>query len=257
MKIKLAHLNPKTLILICILSTHAALSASFSVNPGADAFVTTGPSGNLSGNNYGGAGALSVAAPGLAQGEFQSVLQFNLLGAKSSFDTQFGVGLWSIQSVVLQLTAAAPNNALFNASAAGQFNLSWMENDSWIEGTGSPNTPALTGITFSTLNNFLSGADEGLGTFSYDGATSGSFSYSLSLSPSFSAEILSGNTISLRMFAADNAISYLSDSRSFGSASARPVLTITAVPEPGAISLSVLGLSILIWRRKVKRGARD
>src|SRR6266404_5777901 len=108
-----------------LLCLHAP-AASFSLNPSADAFVTTGPSGNLSISNYGGAGALSVASPDLPQGEFQSVLQFGLSGAKSSFDAQFGIGQWSIQSVTLQLTATSPNNAIFNASAAGQFGISWM-----------------------------------------------------------------------------------------------------------------------------------
>ena len=41
----------------------AAQAASFAANPTSDAFVTTGPTGNLSGNNYGGAGAVSVSAP--------------------------------------------------------------------------------------------------------------------------------------------------------------------------------------------------
>src|SRR5258705_2133501 len=113
--------------LLCLQSE----AATFSLNPGADAFVATGPSGNLKNNNYGGAGGLSVAAPNLSQGEFQSVLQFGLSGAKSSFDSQFGVCQWSIQSVTLQLTATAPNNPIFNASAAGQFTLSWMQNDGW------------------------------------------------------------------------------------------------------------------------------
>src|SRR5262245_12507685 len=120
-------INP--LLVAGMVSAFAFISspaATFSLNPGADAFVTSGTSGNLSNNNYGGAGALSVAAPGLAQGEFQSVLQFNLSGAKSSFDSQFGVGQWSIQSVTLQLTAAAPNNPIFNASGAGQLGISWM-----------------------------------------------------------------------------------------------------------------------------------
>ncbi len=44
----------------------SAQAAIFTLNPSADAFVTTRPSGNLSGDNYGGAGALSVAGPGLA-----------------------------------------------------------------------------------------------------------------------------------------------------------------------------------------------
>ena len=67
---------------------------------------------------------------------------------------------------------------------------------------------------------------------SINGATSGNSTYTLGLTPSFSADVLAGNTVSFRMFAADTAVSYLSDSRSFGTASARPLLTITAVPEP-------------------------
>src|SRR5215472_5783797 len=101
-------------------------AASFSLTPASDAFVTTGPSGDLSNNNYGGAGAIAVSAPGLAQGEFQSVLQFGLSGAKASFDSQFGAGQWTIQSVTLQLTATAPNNPIFNSNAPGQFSISWM-----------------------------------------------------------------------------------------------------------------------------------
>src|SRR5262252_5814947 len=114
-------------IALCGLLPRSGWAATFSLNPGADAFVTTGPSGNLSSSNYGGGGALSVAAPGLSQGEFQSVLQFSLAGAKSSFDSQFGAGQWSVHSVSLQLTAAAPNNPIFNASSAGQFSISWMQ----------------------------------------------------------------------------------------------------------------------------------
>jgi hypothetical protein len=242
--------------LFCLVGPVAALAASFSLNPTLDAFVTTGPSGNLAGNNYGGAGALSVAAAGLSQGEFQSVLQFNLASAKSSFDSQFGAGLWTIQSVTLQLTAAGPNNAIFNSSSSGQFRLSWMQNDSWTEGTGTPAAPTTTGITFSTLSNFVSVADETLGTFSFNGATNGGFSYSLNLTPSFSADILSGSTLSMRMFAADNAVSYLSDSRSFGTASARPLLTITAVPEPGAAALGILFIAGLACRQWSRRDTR-
>jgi len=246
----------KTAALVGALSALPGLSATFSLNPAADALVAAGPSGNLSNNNYGGAGALSVAAPGLSQGEFQSVLQFNLSAAKNSFDSQFGIGLWTIQSVTLQLTAVPPNNAIFNPSAAGQFRLSWMQNDGWTEGTGTPAAPTTTGITFSALSNFVSGADETLGTFSFNGATSGNFTYSLNLTPLFSADVLSGNNLSLRMFAADNSVSYLSDSRSFGTVSARPLLTITAVPEPGTLSLGLLCLSFFACRRQTLRNTR-
>jgi hypothetical protein len=227
--------------------------ATSSSNPTLDAFVTSGSSGNLANNNFGGAGALSLAAPGLGQGEFQSVLQFSTSAAKSSFDGLFGAGAWTIQSITLQLTATAPNNGIFNASAAGQFGVSWMQNDGWTEGTGTPGAPTTTGITFSTLSNFVSGADQSLGTFGFNGATNGNFTYTLNLAPSFSANILAGNTVSLRMFAADATVGFLSDSRSFGTVSARPLLTITAVPEPTVFSLSASLIPVLVWRMRRQR----
>jgi len=251
----------RTLLAICLAFLWSfepghSSGATFSLNPSADAFVTTGPTGNLSISNYGGAGALSVAASGLPQGQFQSVLQFGLAGAKSSFDTQFGAGQWSIQSVTLQLTAVPPNNPIFNASAAGQFSLSWMQNDGWTEGTGNPGLPTSNGITFSTLSNFVSGADEALGTFSFNGATNGNFIYTLNLTSSFSADILAGSTASLRMFAADGTVSFVSDSRSIPTTSFRPLLTINAVPEPGMLALGGVGVSLLAANRHKGRRFR-
>ncbi len=84
----------KTLVALAVLAAAslAAHGASFNTNSSADAFVTTGPSDNLADNNYGAAGSLSLAAPGLPQGEFQSVLQFNVGGATSSFNSTLGVG---------------------------------------------------------------------------------------------------------------------------------------------------------------------
>lgn len=156
--------------LLLFLGALRAWAATSSINPSADAFVTTGPTGNLSTTNYGTAGALSVAASGLSQGEFQSLLQFNLSGTKTSFDTQFGAGEWTIQSITLQLTATSPNNPLFNASAAGQMGISWMQNDAWMEGTGNPRHPSASGVTFSSLSGLMSPSDETLGTFAFNGA---------------------------------------------------------------------------------------
>ena len=228
-----------------------AHAATFNLNPSIDAFVTTGPSGNLSTSNYGGAGALSVAASGLSKGEFQSVLQFDLASARASFDTQLGAGQWHIQSISLSLTATSPGaNLIFNSSAAGQFGISWMQNDSWTEGTGTPATPTTTGITYTSLTDtFIGGGDENLGTFSFAGGTNGNSTYTLSLTPSFSADVLAGNTVSFRMFAADTAVSYLFDSRNFGTTSFRPLLSIVAVPEPGSLSLLAAGAALLFGAR--------
>src|SRR5581483_9794337 len=90
--------------------TFAARATSFTTTPIADAFVTTGTNGNLSSDNFGAAGALAIAAPGLPGGEFQSVLRFDLSGARSSFDAQFGAGQWAVQSAMLQLTASPHGN---------------------------------------------------------------------------------------------------------------------------------------------------
>ena len=154
------------------LSARAATSSS---NPTQDALVTAAnPT-----SNYGGAGALGAAAAAvLPQGEFDSLLQFNLAAAKASFDSAFGAGLWAIDGMTLQLTATAPNNSIFNGfgagpgatniNFAGQFAVKWMQNDSWTEGNGTPASASTTGgVTFSTLPIFVSGADESLGIFSF------------------------------------------------------------------------------------------
>ncbi len=114
-------------------------AATVTLNPVADAFVTTGPAGNLSGNNYGGAGALAIAAPGLANGKFQAA----------------------------------------------------------------------------------------------------------------------GDLVSLRLFAADNIVSYISNSRDYGTAAAHPVLSVVAVPEPGAVSLLAVGAALLFRPSRPKRSSRS
>jgi hypothetical protein len=228
------------------LATLPVQATVFTANPVADAFVATGLSGNLSANNYGGGGALALSAPGLANGEFQSVLQFDASGAKSLFDGLYGAGLWTLQSVTLQLSASTPNNAIFNANSAGSFGVSWMQNDSWTEGSGTPQSPGATGITYNTLQStFINPVmDEALGTFSYNGANSGTFVYTLNLPSGFAADVMAGNLVSLRLAAADSAVSYFFSSRSFGTAANRPVLTINAapVPEPGKAALLALGI---------------
>src|SRR5438105_11218654 len=127
--------------------------AVVNLTPSADAFVTTGPANNLATNNYGGGGSAALSAPGLSKGEFQSVLRFDTSTAKTSFDALYGPGAWTLQSVTLQLTAATVNNTIFNANAAGSFGLSWMQNDSWVEGSGTPSTPGTVGITYDTLQS--------------------------------------------------------------------------------------------------------
>jgi hypothetical protein len=243
----------KTGVLLFAALPFAAQAATFSANLVADAFVTTGSANSLSDSNYGGAGALSIAAPGSGKGEFQSVMRYDLSAALTFFNTTFGAGNWTVQSVSLQLTAQSANNAIFNTPAAGLFGVSWMENDSWAEGTGSPSSPSNVGITYnSLLNSFINtSADQALGAFSYSGATSGSFTYSLGFSSGLLSDVQSGDVVSLRLFSADSTMSGVFPSRTFGTPASRPLLTIDAlaVPEPSPLALASLTIvCCFAWR---------
>ena len=187
----------------------------FNSQPIADAFVTPGATGSLSSSNFGAAGSLAIAAGDLPQGQFQSVIKYDLSADVSAFNTEFGVGNWTVQSVSLTLTASPHGNAIFNAVAPGSFGISLMQNNSWTEGTGTGGAPTSEGISFNSLaNTYINNSiDQTLGTFSFAGNTSGANSYSLGLSSGLIANILGGDDVSLRLFAADNNVSYLLNSR--------------------------------------------
>lgn len=233
------------------LSTASVSAASISTVPIADAFVATGPTGNLSNNNYGGGGALGLAAPGLTNGEFQAVIKFDLSGVTSSLNAQFGMGQWSVQSVSLQLTSSPHNNVIYNDIVSGLFAVSLMQNTSWVEGSGNASNPATNGITYNTLQStFISNAaDQALGVLSFPGGSSGANLYSLTLSSGLDADILSGGLVSLRLYAADNQVSYLFSSRAMPALS-QPQLIVTAVPEPASLALAGL---FSIWLHRFCR----
>ena len=226
-----------------------AAASIVNLSPTADAFV----SASNASNNYGAAGALSVAASSLAKGEFQGYMKFDTSSAKSSFDATYGAGNWTLQSITLQLTAGAPNNPVFNSpAAAGQFSVTWIADDSWIEGTGNPSAPTTTGIAFNNQPSLAGAA--GLGTFSYNGATSGQTTYTLGLAPEFAADVSAGNLVSLHFLAADSSVAYVFNSVNNSTVGNRPVLAITAgTPEPATLSLLAAGVLFLARGKRGKR----
>jgi hypothetical protein len=232
--------------------------AAFSSQSMADAFVTSG--GSLSSSNFGGAGALAVSAGGLPQGEFQSVLKFNLAGAENSFNAQFGVGQWTIQSVTLELSSSPHGNSIFNNIAAGQFNVSLMQNNSWVEGTGTGGVPTSDGVSFNSLLGVYvnNAADQALGTFSFPGGSSGQNAYTLALSSGLVSDVMAGGDTSLRLFAADDSVSYLFSSRSGGTAAVQPTIVVdaVAVPEPGSATLCAAALFMFLLLQSVRRWIR-
>lgn len=232
--------------------------SSFSSSSIADAFVATGANGSLSSSNFGAAGAMSLSASGLPQGEFQSVLKFDLSGAANSFNAQFGAGQWTITSVTLKLNSSPHGNSIFNNIAAGQFNISLMQNNSWVEGTGTGGIPTSDGVSFNSLLGVYvnNAADQTLGTFSFPGGSSGQNSYTLGLSSGLVSDVMSGSDASLRLFAADSTVSYLFSSRSGGAASPTIVVDAAAIPEPGSVTLCAVALTLLLLWQSVRRWMR-
>jgi len=216
------------------------------LDPIADAFVATGVGGSLNGNNFGAAGSLAVSAGGLPGGQFQSVLKFDLSGARSALDAEFGAGKWVLDSVGLKLTSSPHGNPIFNLAAPGQFGVSLMQNNAWQEGTGTGGKPGTVGISFNTLlGNFVNqNADVTLGSFTFSGGSSGDNEYRLELAPGLLGHLQSGSELSLRLYPTDNVVSYLFDSRTAGGDTS-PELVIVASPEPAILGLGLAGAALL------------
>lgn len=227
-------------------------NASSDATTNGDAFVTPGPDNSLAANNYGGGGALAVSAAGLSAGAFDTFLRFDVSTATSAFDTAYSPGGWFIESVVLQLTTANPGNSIFNSSAAGDVSVHWISSDAWIEGTGNPNAPSATGVTWNDIASLTSAAESaGVLTLASvaDGATA---DHPLLPGGGLLADIAGGGSVSLFLSAADPSVSAVFNSRSFGTESRRPALILTAapVPEPALPGLLAFASAATLLRRR-------
>ena len=224
-------------------------AADVSVIPSADTFLFA----DEPNSNYGSAGQLSVSDPTRPQGQYQSLLRFDLAAAKASFDATFGPGQWRLQAATLRLSTANPNNAIFNPNTAGSFGAGWMQNDAWVEGTGSPISPTSDGVTFNTLPSFLSAQDQPLGTFNFPGGNSGAHTYALNFGPGLTSDLEAGDPLSIRLFPeAGGTVAYNFSSRTFQTAANRPLLTLsaTAVPEPATGAITAVFTLLLAARRR-------
>src|ERR1035437_7957102 len=152
--------------------SNASAQITLSNAPVADAFVRSADSAG----NYGAAGALEVSgliatnASGVQQGQFDSFMRFDVSSMVATFHVDFGTGNWAISSAALKLTeVGAPGNAVFNRGV-GQFQVQWIANDSWIEGTGNPGATTTNGIVWNDEASVLAAGPSLLGTYSNAGA---------------------------------------------------------------------------------------
>jgi len=237
-----------------------ALAFSDSIPTSGDTFVS---SANPS-TNYGSMGAMQVAAPGLPKGEMQSLLQFNFSSAVTAFNSQFGVGNWTVDSITLQLgtnfgtQGQTPMNNTFNNISGGLFNIDLLANNSWSESTATWNS--LSSIETPGSDATLTNASSPGNPFSYTAVgntnppTVPAATYGIGLNASLVSDISTGGTASLRIYAADTSVSYLFNSKEFGTAANRPVLVVDAVPEPGSIPLlAIAAFTAVAGRRRRRR----
>jgi hypothetical protein len=247
------------LTVLCVAAVAGSSSAaSFTNSPDADAFVRA----NAPTLNYGAAGALSVSGPsatnpnsGSTNGVFDTFIRFNT-AAVTNFNLLFGSNNWGISGAILQLTAQAPNNGIFN-NGAGAFQIRWIAGTNWTEGTGTPGTPTMNGICYTNEPGLLnSNANMSLGTFNYSGATSGVLNFSLALPAAFANAISAGGEVAFYLTAISPGTGFVFNSRNYTPASAAwPYLKISAEPPPGITGISLSGTDVVFAATNGAAGA--
>lgn len=256
---------PQTLFAFAMLTAMAARAATtVTLQPdgssatNGDAFVSarTSPTDQTV-KNYGAAGALEISAAGAAKGEFKSVLRFDTSTATSAFNAAYGAGNWAIDSITLQLTVANPANAIFNSNAAGQFLVQWLQDDSWIEGNGTPaaSNSVSGAITWNSLAPLIAAGVQSEGTFNYNNEAVGTqMLFTLTSTSGLLDDVLNGTQASLVLSSSTPGTSVLFNSRNNGVAGNLPGLILTASPtaspEPSRALLVVVGILGLAMQRR-------
>jgi hypothetical protein len=199
-------------------------------------------------HNYGGAGALSVSGPiatnvlGQQEGLLDTFMRFDMSGAVTNFNASYGAGQWVMVNATLVLfEQGQPNNTIFNRGV-GPFEVEWMADNSWQEGTGNPNNPTTDGIVWNDEASVLnSNLDEYLGTF-VNGGTDGVVALTLGLPSGFVSQLSTRGMVSFYMTATTNStVGFTFHSHNFVGSNQWPFLEITAVPTPQVTSFVISG----------------
>ena len=252
-------------------STTSRAQTTYTINDSISAaFMASGSASNPNGmdlteENYGNAGTLAIAPASSTKGAFDSVLMFNTASAVSAFNSDYGVGNWTITGVTLSLASnfgvqgAQPNNLIFNTINAGSFGIDWMADNSWTAGngggSGTPGYPNNSYVDYADIPTLLGNGYDSLGDFNYTPPGNNIYlSYTLPLDSGLVANAAAGDNLSLYFYAADDNVSYLFNSQVY--ASNHPELTLVATPTPEPATLTLIsaaaGTLLIAARRKRK-----
>jgi hypothetical protein len=239
------------LTILSLVSIAATAGAAVFVtnSPDADAFVSAAAPTV----NYGAAGALAVSGPnatnssGTTNGAYDTFIRFNTGAMVTNFNSIFGPNNWVITSATLNVTedAAPVRNPVFN-QGTGWFEIRWIADDNWVEGTGIPMGTTTAGITYDEEPSLLnSNTDMNLGDFTNTGLNA-ALSFSLALPAAFVTNMQAGGEVSLFMTAISPEIGFTFNSRDFPTGSAHPFLVVSAVAQPGISAVSLSGTNLIL-----------
>jgi hypothetical protein len=232
---------------------------SIAAGTSAAVFNTNGPDGDAFVRaaaptvNYGAAGALAVSGPdatndmGVTNGVFDSFIRFNTGAMVTNFNAAFGSTNWVITSATLNVTevAAPAMNAIFN-QGTGWFEVRWIADDNWDEGTGTPMGITTTGITYDEEPSLLnSNTDMNLGMFTNAGLAA-ALSFPLALPAAFVTNMQAGGEVGFFLTAISPEIGFTFNSRNFPTTSAHPFLVVSAAAQPGISGVTLCGTNIVL-----------
>lgn len=227
-----------------VVFAHAAV---FTNSVSVDSFVRA----NAPTSNYGGSGAISVAgasatnSAGATNGAFDIFIRFNTFSMVTNFNALYGSNGWAVTGANLQVSEqAAPNNAIFNRGK-GSFEIRWIANDNWIEGTGTPNGATSNGIVYTNEPGLLNAStDISLGIYTNTGVD-GIETFPLSVADAFVADMQAGGEVGLFLTAADPLLGFTFGSRTYNSVPDRPYLIVAVEPRPGVANVSAAGSDLV------------
>jgi hypothetical protein len=230
---------------VCVLSVQAQY---FSDAPDADSFVLA----ETPTLNYGAADMLSVSGSkatnslGVMNGPSDTFIRFNTAALIQSFNSRYGSNNWVVTHAALELTEqGSPTNPIFN-QGVGTFQVRWIANTNWVEGTGTPAVPTTDGICYNSEAGLLNNnTDEVLGVFSNSGVSQ-ALPFFLTTPPGFLNAVKAGAEVDLYLTATSPNIGFTFDSKEFGNDADWPFLEIAAVPQTAITGIHPSGTNITL-----------